>query len=283
MPQWTYSALRLLPDPAARSLLFSSCHRARSHLRAPRTFNEKVNWRVVNDHRPELAWTCDKQRMKQRATETADVRVPATLWSGTDLAELADVDLPSRWVLKPNNGSGRVHLGDGRVDAAQAADLARATEGWLVPWQSRFLCEWAYDQADAVFLVEEFVGTGTSDGVPVDYKFHVFDGVPHFLQVDVGRFDTHRRGFFSTDWEQLDVTIAAPPLRSLERPALLEAMTEVAAQVAAGLDFMRVDLYAVDGAVWFGEVTPYPGSGLNPIEPAAYDHAWGALWTLPAL
>lgn len=283
MSQWAYSALRLLPDPAARSLLFRGHNRAWPRLRAPRTFNEKVNWRILKDRRRELAWTCDKSRMKGRAAATADVRVPATVWSGSDVRELADVALPERWVLKPNNSSGRIHLGSGRPGSGALDDLATATAGWLAPWQSRFLGEWAYDQADPVYLVEEFIVAEVAEGVPVDYKFFVFDGVPQFLPVDVGRFGHHRRGFFTTDWRQLDVSNGHAPVESLDRPAALEEMTEVAARIAAGLDFLRVDLYAPDGVVWFGEVTPYPGSGLERIEPVSYDLAWGELWVLPTL
>ena len=50
--------------------------------------------------------------------------------------------------------------------------------------------------------------------------------------------------------------------------------------LGAAFDFIRVDLYDVDGEVWFSELTPYPGAGLAGFDPAL-DRRLGALWQLP--
>jgi hypothetical protein len=55
-----------------------------------------------------------------------------------------------------------------------------------------------------------------------------------------------------------------------------------AAALAAGFDMLRVDFYEHDGELWFGELTPYPGAGLSPLEPDL-DAFLGAAWTLPPL
>jgi hypothetical protein len=57
-------------------------------------------------------------------------------------------------------------------------------------------------------------------------------------------------------------------------------MLEVAAALGAAFDFVRVDLYDVDGEVWFSELTPYPGGGLDRFDPAL-DEWLGARWQLP--
>ena len=59
------------------------------------------------------------------------------------------------------------------------------------------------------------------------------------------------------------------------RPPELEKMSDIARALGAGWDFIRIDLYAVDGEVWFGEFTPYPGSGLLPYRPMSFDVAQG--------
>jgi hypothetical protein len=63
-------------------------------------------------------------------------------------------------------------------------------------------------------------------------------------------------------------------------PACLAEMIEVAEALGAAFDFIRVDLYDVDGEVWFGELTPYPGGGLDPFDPAL-NRLLGASWQLP--
>ena len=59
-------------------------------------------------------------------------------------------------------------------------------------------------------------------------------------------------------------------------------MLRIAEQIGAGFDFLRVDLYLTPKGVAFGEVTPYPGSGLMKFDPKGFDQELGAAWTLPA-
>ena len=73
-----------------------------------------------------------------------------------------------------------------------------------------------------------------------------------------------------------------PDAGPLARPDELPELLTAAARLAAGFDFLRVDLYAVDGTVVFGEHTPYPGNGLARICPASFDLELGARWRLPS-
>ena len=52
-------------------------------------------------------------------------------------------------------------------------------------------------------------------------------------------------------------------------------------KLAADLDYARIDLYNLDGKIYFGEITIYPDSGLAAFEPPEWDRRWGELWTLP--
>src|SRR5215471_3670063 len=94
-----------LPARSSRRALFMFYHCRLPHFRDPVPFNEKDNWRSLNDRRPILEWTCDKLAMKEYAAKVPGLRVPRTLWAGTDLRELGDTDLPEYWVLKPNHRS----------------------------------------------------------------------------------------------------------------------------------------------------------------------------------
>jgi hypothetical protein len=48
------------------------------------------------------------------------------------------------------------------------------------------------------------------------------------------------------------------------------------------LDFVRVDLYNVNGRIVFGELTNYPAAGLDPFYPAEFDAVFGSKWRVPA-
>jgi hypothetical protein len=266
-----------LPLRLKRAVLFREAHGRGPSVRSPRTFTEKVNWRVVHDRRPLIGRLGDKLAMKSYAARVCPaVRVPQVLWSGTDVAELPGAGLPARWVLKPNHGSGRVHVGTGAPDVAQ---LHRITAGWLDEPLYRERGEWVYRQARRLLLVEEFLGR--SGEVPVDHKFLVFGGRVRLVQVDTGRLDgTHRRRLYTPDWTPLTVREQVRSGPVTPPPAALPAMTEVAEALGREFDFVRVDLYDVDGEVWFSELTPYPGGGLDPFDPEL-DRLLGSWWELP--
>jgi hypothetical protein len=263
-----------LPLPVKRAVLFREAH-GRWPGRPPRTFIDKVNWRVVHDRRPLIGQLGDKLAMKSyAASRCPDLRVPAVLWSGTDVATFAAADPPEKWVLKPNHGTMRVHVGSRGPDVAE---LRRITAGWLDEPLFRTRGEWVYSQARRVLLAEEFLGSGEP---PVDHKFLVFGGRVALVQVDTGRFGDHRRRLYRPDWTPIDVSEEVAPGPVTGPPELLPRMLEVAAVLGAEFDFVRVDLYAVGGEVWFSELTPYPGGGLDRFDPAL-DSSLGSLWQLP--
>jgi hypothetical protein len=268
---------RLLPPPARRAVWFRQVHGRWPPL-VPRTFTEKLNWRISFDRRPLLAPTCDKLAMKEHARRQAPglVRVPRTFWAGTDLAGLAAVDLPERWVLKPNHSCRRVLVGEGPADPAE---LARRTAGWVAERYDRNSGEWAYRTARRALLVEEHVGG--PGAVPADLKVLCFDGRPRLVEVHSGRGTDHRVRLYTPDWEPLPWTEGYPPGPDAAPPAVLERLLKASSALAAGFDMLRVDWYEHDGAPWFGELTPYPGAGLAALEPEL-DRLLGSWWTLPA-
>ena len=269
------AVVRRLPDRPKRALLFRQAHGRWPRQRRPQTFTEKINWRVVHDRRPVMGLLGDKLAMREYAARVCpDLPAPRVLWAGTDPRELSHVDLPERWVLKPNHGTMRVHVGSGRPDVEH---LLGVTTDWLEEPLYPDRGEWVYNQARRLLLVEEFLGEDLAD-----HKFLVFDGRVGLVQVDTGRSGPrHQRRLYTPDWTPLDVVEphlslgpATPP------PAGLPAMTAAAEALGRTFDFIRVDLYDIGGAVWFGELTPYPGGGLDPFDPDL-DRDLGARWVLP--
>jgi hypothetical protein len=204
-------------------------------------------------------------------------RLLSTYWQGVEVAEIAEVALPERWVLKPNHRSGLVYFGKGKPDVPT---LLQLTRGWSRDWQSERMGEWAYAFAQPVLLVEEQL---EPTGTPVDYKFFVMDGRVVVLTLDLDRFGDHRRLFYTPDWELLDVQCAYPVTEPQRRPPQLAEMVAAAQRLAGGFDFLRVDLYLVEGIIMIGEVSCYPGGGLDPMHPRSFDTRLGSSWRLPTL
>lgn len=274
------STVYRLPVGIERRLLFLYYNRRLPHFGRPVSFSDKVNWRILNDRRPLLEWTCDKLAMKEYAEKAGleRLRVPRTFWSGSDLDELRTVGLPAHWVLKPNHRSGLVYFGSGQADPRE---LASVTATWLDPFESSKLREWAYAKARPVFLVEELLGPPGSP--PPDYKIFVFDGEPDLIEM-VNRYDGNQQRMYRTDWSPLDLLYGPQEIAPIApRPPDLDLMLEIARQLGKPFDFIRVDLYDVAGSIVFGELTPYPCGGLERFRPASFDVELGEKWRLPAL
>ena len=127
-------------------------------------------------------------------------------------------------------------------------------------------------------VVERFIGT---DGAPPsDYKFFVFHGKVGMVVVDQDRFSAHTSTLLHPDWHAFAVEggdfATADDLPA--RPPNYGEMLDVAQRLAADFAFARIDLYNVDGRIYFGEITHNPGGGLVRLRPRAFDRALGELW-----
>lgn len=265
-----------------RRQLFFLYRQHRFFPRTPRTFSEKVQWRILHDRRDIIAVGGDKLSMKEYVAELGlDIEVPRTLWHGEDLRSVLDRDWRCAWVLKPIAGSGYAAFGEGslRDSGIDLDEVAR----WRADDAHRVYGEWHYSRSRPGYLIEERIPT--RDGAsPDDYRFWVFDGRVRVVQVDTPRVERIQRRFYTRDWTPLDVRLTGAELApAVPQPPSLERMTELAERIGAAYDFIRVDLYDADGTVWFGELTPAPGGGLPPFDPPEFDEELGRHWTLPAL
>lgn len=275
-----YQPLRLLPISTRRRIIYLRAYRRLPNLTAPTLFSEKINWRIINDRRESIAFTCDKVRMKVYAgSKASSVLVPKTLWHGRDLDELRNLDITVPWILKPNHSSGQVILGGNSV--INVDTLKKKTRSWLKDFNFGVLGEWAYSQATHEYLLEEMIGDGKTP-LP-DYKFYVFDGKVRLIHVDISRFGNPTRRMYSPSWEALDYHNSIPLGPIEERPDNLDEMIDIASAIGHGYDFMRVDLYRDNGRIWFGEMTPYPAGGAKPYRPKDLDLILGEHWVLPSM
>ena len=119
--------------------------------------------------------------------------------------------------------------------------------------------------------------------LPLDYKIFTFGGVPKAIQVDTDREHAHKRAFFDTAWNRIGIHCLYPDEPgTIERPSNLEEMLMVASALGRDFPFVRVDLYEIGGAVYFGELSFCPEAGMARIEPEEVEFEWGALWRAAA-
>lgn len=246
-------------------------HGRLAELEFPKKFTEHVQFRKLHDQDVRLPLYADKVTVKKIVADMigSDWVIP-TLWHGTQLPPSPEWSLP--FVLKARHGCNQsvfVHC-----ERADWKRIRRKADRWLASQYGHWLDEWLYAQISPGLLIEPYIGEGRI--LPIDYKFYVFGGRVEYVQVHLGRASDHRWILFDRRWQRVSSpTTDADP----SPPDNLEQMIEAAEALGTGFDFVRVDLYEVDQKPWFGEMTFYPGSGLDRFDPVSLDDVIGAHWT----
>jgi hypothetical protein len=272
----------------------------------PRTFNQKIQYKMVRDRRPILKTYSDKIAVRELVARTVGPEVLTTLYQVHETAGAIDWDaLPREFVVKVSHASGGgiivtertdprgglpgfMPRGHGRyVVHPDALDRERAVallDRWLertYGW-SGWKREWGYQGIPRRVFVEEFL-RGPDGTVPTDFKVYVFNGRAGFVEVVMSRFDCYVIDVYTADWEYLPVDYERPRSNAPQPPPpRLGEMLRISEQLAADTDFVRVDLYALEDRIAFGELTNYPSIGRNSFDPPHYDRIIGDWWTVPA-
>jgi hypothetical protein len=258
---------------------------------------------MLRDHRPLVVTFADKVAVRDYVAATVGRQyLPHALAIVDDPSDLLHLPLPDAYVVKPAHGSGAAIIVSDRASAtarlpsepdnwayqhvqpafAPRADVIRIAEGWVGQLYGQGPNrEWVYGQVPRRVIVEELL-SGVDGAIPTDYKLLVFHGRCAYIQVDAERFGPRTQDFFLPDWQHLPLS-GGPPWacpRPAKPPALAE-MIEVAERLGADTDFVRVDLYCIDGRVVFGELTSFPAGGDSPFDPERFNEEFGSRWTVP--
>lgn len=266
---------RHYPAPSRATLLrlhltYLWRHRRLLSLSNPQLFNELVQQRKLIDRDPRIPRWIDKVNAKQMVSEALGQEwVTPTLWSGKSLPEQPPYAPP--FVVKSRHGCRQMRVF--RSQADDWSEIRRAAASWTRRPYGRWLDEWGYRDIPRGLLIEPFVGDGPA--LPVDYKLFVFHGRVEAIQVHLDRETDHRWTVYDRSWRRLSAT---PPPIDQGSPAALARMIEGAEILGADFDFVRIDFYDVGLIPRFGEMTFYPGSGLDPFDPPELDTLLGQIW-----
>ncbi len=244
----------------------------------PRTFNENITHRKLYTEDNRFHTVEDKWEVRQFVSEQIGDEYLPDVYQVTDSTEnIRFESFPDSFVIKPTHLSGPVTIV--RSDETPVEQqLTEQCRRWLSTTHGRTRSEYWYQEIEPRIIVEELL-VGENQDIPKDYKFFVFHGDVAYIQIDFDRFSDHTRRIFDRDWVPQEFTIEYPLGPTIDEPKQLDEMIEVAEQLGAGFDFIRVDLYQLeDNRIVFGEMTVAPGSGEERITPRRFDFKLGSLW-----
>lgn len=258
------------------------------NFKKPEAWTEKIQLYKMYYRNPLLGSCVDKYKVRKYVEEKGLKDYLVQLYGTYESAEEINFDiLPDSFVLKTTNGGGGQNIII--VQDKTCLDIF-AIKDQFAAWKKGFKAgrnslgrEWAYSQIKKFRIIAEelLVNKSNPESGIEDFKILCFGGVPKYIIVDKDRYTAHKRNFYDTEWNRIHVTTDHEQFETpYPRPANLADLLEIATLLSKDFPFVRVDLYNVDGKIYFGELTFYPWSGYVKFVPREFDKTLGSLFDI---
>ena len=133
---------------------------------------------------------------------------------------------------------------------------------WLKTNYGKKTVEKHYSPIKPQIIIEKYLGS--AEKLPVEYKIHVFNGKAKYMYVVTGRGKDIRYNNYYVDWAPFDGAQFNGWKKREEGvpiPSNWDDMIKLSEAMAKDFPFVRVDLYNIDGKIYFSELTFTPAKG----------------------
>ena len=252
-------------------------------LENPKSFNEKLQWLKLYNRKEEYTIMADKIAARDYVAKKLgeEYLIPCLgVWNSPD--EIDFDKLPDKFVLKCNHNSGVgmcICKDKSKLDIEKVKnELKKGME------QDYYITnrEWPYKNIPRKIIAEQFM-ENKEEGIEGlrDYKFYCFNGTVDYLYISEGLDDhnTAKISFVTTDWNLANFkrTDYANFTELPNKPKNFDKMLGIAKELSKGFPFLRVDLYEINGKIYFSEFTFFPCGGMMPFEPEEWNYKFGEL------
>ncbi len=249
------------------------------NLEEPKTFNEKMQWLKLNYTKDNYNLMVDKYEAKKYVNSiVGDEIIIPTLGLYEKVEDIDFQQLPNKFVIKCTHDSGGIVIctNKERLDTKKTAKKLISN---LKKDYYRIAREWPYKNVKPRIIIEEYMEEENKQDLK-DYKFFCFNGEPKFVLVCSERFSSSnmKKTFFDENWNVMDVKEGGHQIDvTIKRPVNFDKMKEIAKKLSKDMPFLRVDLYEINGKIYFGEMTFYPNAGFEKFEPEEFNRKLGDL------
>lgn len=253
----------------------------------PKTYNEKLQWLKLYDHRPEYKKMVDKYEVKNFvAGKIGEEYVIPTYGVWNQLNQIDWDSLPNQFVIKTTHSGGGVGVvvckDKNNFDIEKAISHLKSSFKQDIYKNKR---EWPYKNLPKRILAEQLLVEEGQEN-PHDYKVLCFGGKVKLIEYHEGRFtEDHSQDFYDREWNLTKITQGSYGKFNTTpspKPSLLDEMIRLSEILSEGIPHVRVDWYIVNNHLYFGEITFYDGSGLEPWDHHEDDLMLGSWISLPS-
>ena len=278
-------SLRFIPDKQYIKLYFKLNLHRKLDLDHPRYLNDKLQWLKFNYRFPLQTIVSDKYAVREYVADKIGEEYLIPLLGVWDKFDDIDFEkLPEEFVLKCNHDSGGLAICTNKkaFDKNKARIKIEKSLNTNFYWIGR---EYQYKNIIPKIICEKYISEDGS--VPEDYKIYCFNGKPDAILVCKGRFSkgSHKAQYYyyNHDWKFLTYNKGDDKLKDphIAKPKNLEKMIEIAKVLSEDFVFARIDLYNIEGKIYFGEITLSPNSGFDPDITMETDKIFGEKLEIP--
>lgn len=271
-----------LSDKKFLELRFLSEMGSKLNLDNPQTFNEKLQWLKLYDRNPKYTQMVDKYEVREYIKDKIGEEYLIPLLGVYDKFEDIDFDkLPKQFVIKCNHDSGGLIIckDKSKLNIEEARKKINKSLKRNYYYSGR---EWPYKNVKPKIIIEKYMEDKEAKEL-IDYKFMCFNGEPKFVFTCTERYNSGLKvTFFDMKWKKMPFIRHYPSSnKNIKKPVNYDRMFNFSKTLSKSIPFVRVDWYEINGKLYFGELTFYPGSGFEEFEPNEWDKKIGDTLILP--
>lgn len=252
-------------------------------LKNPKTLSEKVTYIELHKQSP-LAPSCTdkyevREFVKSRGLENILIPVYGEAWSDVNQIDFNTLTYPC--ILKATHGC-KMNYVLHDINNIDLQKCKKELSKWLKISYGTYSIEPHYKTIPHRIYAEKFI-----DGIDdlIDYKFHCINGNPEFVLTCSQRKANGDAAMavtldlFDMEWKHIPEIIGSGNEIAgdglIQKPETFDRMKEIARVLSRGFEFVRVDLYEIDGNILFGEMTFSPACCVFPYFSKEFDIEMG--------
>lgn len=271
-----------LPDDLYLKIFYRKKIGKKLNLKNPQTFNEKMQWLKLNDRKEIYTTMVDKYDVKKYvANIIGEEYIIPTIGVYDNFDNINFDELPNKFVIKCTHDSGGVVVCKDK--STFNIEIARKKINDCLKKNFYYLGrEWPYKNVKPRIIIEKFLDDEKNEDL-IDYKIMCFNGKAQcsFLCLNRRSKEGLNVDFYDLNWNKMPFERHYKQSNIvMEKPENYDLMIELAEKLAKNIPFVRVDFYDIKGKVYFGELTFYPGSGMEEFNPEEWDKKLGDLLVL---
>ena len=273
----------LLNDKTFLKLKYRIYFNKKLNIKNPQTFNEKLQWLKLYDHNPKYIKMVDKYEVRDYIKKMIGKKYLIPLIGRyNNFEEINFEKLPSKFVIKCTHDSGGIVIckDKTKIDIKKIRKKINKSLKTNYYYSGR---EWPYKNIKPKILIEKYMEDNATNEL-IDYKIMCFNGKAKMLFTCSERFSNEelKVTFFDLDWNKMPFERHYKASeKEINKPLNYDKMIKFSEKLTKNIPFVRVDWYEINGKLYFGELTFYPGSGFEEFNSIEWDYKIGRLLKLP--